>query len=147
MDFSITQDVGPHGVAVRSSLSDKNARSRQLTSDTQELMNMGSAASVEMPFPVLIEKGDGPWLWDVDGNQYIDFQIGFGSLILGHRHPVVRRAIDEQANQRGWQFGLHNPNQVRLAEQLVDADNCVERVIFCNSGSEATMYAIRAARA
>ncbi len=100
-----------------------------------------------MPFPVLIEKGEGPRLWDVDGNEYIDFQIGFGSLILGHRHPVVRAAIDDQANQRGWQFGLHNPNQVGLAEQLVGADNCVERVIFCNSGTEATMYAIRAGRA
>jgi glutamate-1-semialdehyde 2,1-aminomutase len=146
-DFPVTDGIGPNGRAVRESLAQKNAESRQLTSQTNELMNMGSAASVEMPFPVLIEKGEGPWLWDVDGNQYIDFQIGFGSLILGHRHPVVRRAIDDQANHRGWQFGLHNPNQVRLAAQLVDADNCVERVIFCNSGSEATMYAIRAGRA
>ncbi|MDH3642398.1 MAG: aspartate aminotransferase family protein [Gammaproteobacteria bacterium] len=146
-NFVLSDDLGPNGRNVRESLTAKNAESQRLTSQTRELMNMGSAASVEMPFPVLMEKGEGAFLWDVDGNRYIDFQIGFGSLVLGHRHPEVQAAIDDQANNRGWQFGLHNPNQLRVAEQLVGADNCVERVIFCNSGSEATMYAIRAARA
>jgi glutamate-1-semialdehyde 2,1-aminomutase len=147
MAFTITDDVGANGRAVRESLSRKNQRSQELTSRTSELMNMGSAASAEMPFPVLIEKGEGAHLIDADGNRYIDFQIGFGSLILGHRHPVVQQAIMDQVENRGWQFGLHNPNQVPLAEQVIKADNGVERLIFCNTGTEASMYAIRAARA
>lgn len=145
--FAVDSEVGPHGRAVRESLVRKNARSRQLAGQSAELMNMGSAASQEMPFPVLIEKGEGPYVFDADGNRYIDFQIGFGALILGHRHPVVTEAIVDQVSNRGWQFGLHNPTQVLLAEQLVKGDNCVERAIFCNTGTEASMYAIRAARA
>jgi glutamate-1-semialdehyde 2,1-aminomutase len=147
MAFKITDDIGATGRAVRESLSRKNQRSQELTGRTRELMNMGSAASIEMPFPVLIDKGEGPYLIDADGNRYIDFQIGFGSLILGHRHPVIQQAIMDQVENRGWQFGLHNPNQVPLAEQVIKADNCVERLIFCNTGTESTMYAIRAARA
>lgn len=139
--------MGTHARAVRESLMRKNQVSRELNRNSAELMNMGSAASQEMPFPVLIEHGEGPYVFDADGNQYIDFQTGFGALVLGHRHPEVVQAILEQVEHRGWQFGLHNPGQARLAEQLVKADNCVERVIFCNTGTEATMYAIRAARA
>lgn len=140
-------DIGERGRDVRARLADKMARSKALSAQTKELMNMGSAASLEMPYPVLMERGEGPYLFDADGNQYIDFQIGFGSLILGHRHPAVQSAILDQADARGWQFGLHNPNQIPLAELIIKGDNCAERVIFCNTGTEATMYAIRAARA
>lgn len=146
-EFGDQSGLGPRGREVRERLLRKNPRSRDLARQSAELMNMGSAASQEMPFPVLIERGEGPFVFDADGNQYIDFQIGFGALILGHRHPVVTQAIVDQVSYRGWQFGLHNPTQVRLAEQLTKADNCVERVIFCNTGTEASMYAIRAARA
>jgi len=128
-------------------LAEKMARSRDLTATTHELMNMGSAASLEMPHPVLIESAEGPYLHDVDGNQYIDFQIGFGALVLGHRHPAVEAAMLEQIQGKGWHFGLHNPGQIPLAELIVKADNCADRVIFCNTGTEATMYAIRAMRA
>ncbi len=135
------------GEEVRSRLLEKTRRSLAIGEKSGELMNMGSAASLEMPHPVLIERGEGPYLYDADGNQYIDFQIGFGSLILGHRHPHVQAAIMAQIKDKGWQFGLHNPRQVPLAKHLIDADNAVERVIFCNTGTEATMYAMRAARA
>ena len=149
MSHAIDSDgeFGPRGREVRARLAEKTKRSRALSAKTHELMNMGSAASLEMPHPVLMERGEGPYLFDADGNKYIDFQIGFGSLILGHRHPVIQEAILDQAENRGWQFGLHNPNQIPLAELIIKADNCAERVIFCNSGTEATMYAIRVARA
>lgn len=149
MSHAIDEDdeTGPRGRDVRARLAEKTKRSRELSAKTHELMNMGSAASLEMPHPVLMEKGEGPYLFDADGNEYIDFQIGFGSLILGHRHPVIQDAILDQAGNRGWQFGLHNPNQIPLAELIIKADNCAERVIFCNTGTEATMYAIRASRA
>ncbi len=142
-----TSEIGEQGRDVRARLAKKMARSKSLSAQTKELMNMGSAASLEMPYPVLMERGEGPYLFDADGNQYIDFQIGFGSMILGHRHRVVQEAILDQAGARGWQFGLHNPHQIPLAELLIKGDNCAERVIFCNTGTEATMYAIRAARA
>lgn len=145
--FESNERIGRNGREVRKSLQQKNTRSQALTQATGELMNSGSAASLEMPFPVLMEEGDGPFLIDVDGNRYIDFQIGFGSMLLGHRHPLVQAALVDQAANRGWQFGLHNPNQVNLADQLIKGDNCAERVIFCNSGTESTMYAIRVARA
>lgn len=141
------EHLGRNGREVRESLLLKNIRSQALTQATGELMNSGSAASLEMPFPVLMEAGDGPFLIDADGNRYIDFQIGFGSMLLGHRHPLVQAALLDQAANRGWQFGLHNPNQIKLADQLIKGDNCAERVIFCNSGTESTMYAIRVARA
>ena len=112
------EHVGRNGREVRDSLLLKNTRSQALTLATGELMNSGSAASLEMPFPVLMEAGDGPFLIDADGNRYIDFQIGFGSMLLGHRHPLVQSALLDQAANRGWQFGLHNPNQVKLADQL-----------------------------
>ncbi|MDX1581755.1 MAG: aminotransferase class III-fold pyridoxal phosphate-dependent enzyme, partial [Alphaproteobacteria bacterium] len=145
--FDMDDSIGANGRAVRERLLEKTRRSQELTARTNELMNMGSAASLEMPFPVLMEKGEGPYLFDADGNKYIDFQIGFGSLMLGHRHPVIQSAIQDQVENRGWQFGLHNPNQIPLAELLIKADNCCDRVIFCNTGTESTMYAIRASRA
>lgn len=135
------------GDAVRVRLANKMVRSRDLTATTGELMNMGSAASLEMPHPVLIESAQGAYLTDADGNDYIDFQIGFGALVLGHKHPDIQKAILDQVNDKGWHFGLHNPGQIPLAEQIIKADNCAERVIFCNTGTEATMYAIRVMRA
>ena len=149
MSHAVEHDssLGPRGRDVRARLAEKTARSRDLSAETRELMNMGSAASLEMPHPILMERGDGAYLFDADGNKYIDFQIGFGSLILGHRHPVIGNALLDQAENRGWQFGLHNPNQISLAKLIIKGDNCVERVIFCNTGTEATMYAIRASRA
>jgi glutamate-1-semialdehyde 2,1-aminomutase len=87
--FESDERIGRNGREVRESLQQKNMRSQALTQATGELMNSGSAASLEMPFPVLMEEGDGPFLIDVDGNRYIDFQIGFGSMLLGHRHPLV----------------------------------------------------------
>jgi glutamate-1-semialdehyde 2,1-aminomutase len=133
--------------AVRARLGAKMHRSKELTSRTKELMNMGSAASLEMPHPVLMDAGQGAYLSDADGNEYIDFQIGFGAMVLGHRQPDVQAAMRAQIDDKGWHYGLHNPGQIPLAEQIIKADNCAERVIFCNTGTEATMYAIRAMRA
>lgn len=72
--------------------------------------------------------------------------LGFGAHVLGHRHPAVEAAVAEQLG-KGWHFGIHNPLQEPLARLLTEAVPAAERVIFCNSGTEATMYAIRVARA
>ena len=98
-----------------------------------------------MPHPIFIESGDGAYVTDADGNTYLDTSVGFGLHMLGHRHPVVEAAIRETTG-KGWMFGIHCTAQLPLAELLHDAIPCAERVVFCNTGSEATMYAMRAAR-
>lgn len=102
--------------------------------------------TVTMPYPVYIESAKGSKLTDVDGNEYIDLVGGFGPHVLGHAPDVVVEALQE-AVTGGVQFGLHNPYQEPLARLIVDAVACAEKVVFANSGTEASMYAIRAARA
>lgn len=98
------------------------------------------------PFPHFIERGEGHYLYDADGNQLLDFMINATSLILGHAHPDVTRAIQEQA-ARGTAFTGPTDPQVRMAKLLTDRVPSVDLVRFTNSGTEGTMMAIRAARA
>ncbi len=140
------QEIGPRGREVRAELAARTARSREISQRSHEVLNMGSAASLEMPHAVFISSADGARVEDADGNVYIDCQLGFGTHVLGHRHPAVVAALHE-AVDRGFQFGIHNPAQETLARLVCEASACAEGVIFCNSGTEATMYALRAARA
>ncbi len=96
--------------------------------------------------PLLAAGGDGAWLVATDGRRYLDFHTGYGATILGHNHPAVRAAI-EQALDMGVVLGPETVYQQRLAARLVELIPCAERVRFANSGSEATMAAIRLARA
>ncbi len=98
------------------------------------------------PFPLYIDHAQGAHKWDVDGNRYIDYNLGNGALLLGHAHPAVIRAIEEQA-PRGTHFGNDHPLQVRWAELIVQLVPSAERVRFVNSGTEANMLAARLARA
>ena len=95
--------------------------------------------------PVFIDHADGCMLVDVDGNHYIDYIGSWGPMILGHRHPQVIQAI-ESALQRGTSFGAPTDLEVTLAEMVVEAVPSVEVVRMVNSGTEATMSAIRLAR-
>ena len=95
--------------------------------------------------PVAIVRGQGPWTYDADGKRYIDYIGAFGPLILGHAHPKVVAAIERAAHD-GTAFGAITPGEVELGRRLVDATG-LERVRFVNSGTEATMTAIRLARA
>lgn len=99
-----------------------------------------------LPFPLFIRDGQGCRVRDADGNEYLDFLNNFTSLIHGHAHPAVVQALAEQAS-RSTVHGTANELQVRLAEILCQRVASVERVRFCNSGSEATMFALRAAKA
>jgi glutamate-1-semialdehyde 2,1-aminomutase len=98
------------------------------------------------PFPVYAERGDGPRITDVDGRTYLDCNLGFGPLILGHRHPVVTQAVREQV-ERGVLFGPPNESEAELAALVVANVPAAERVIFTSSGTEATLGALRLARA
>ena len=95
--------------------------------------------------PIVIKRGDGPYLYDVDENQLIDYVGSWGPHILGHRHPRVIQAI-ENALSYGTSFGAPTELETELAEILVEAVPSLEKVRMVNSGTEATMSAIRLAR-
>ena len=129
----------------RQQLLDKTALSQEIAADRSEILNSGLAANLEMPHPIFIHRGEGAYVFDADGNRYIDTSVGFGLHMLGHRHPEIERAIKDRT-ELGWMFGIHTTAQMKLATLLHEASPCAERVVFCNTGSEATMYAFRAAR-
>ncbi len=95
--------------------------------------------------PIFVESGSGSWIWDVDGNSYLDFVCSWGPLILGHCHPEVMAAIKKET-ESGTSFGIPTWNEVKLAEMIVDAVPSIEKVRLVNSGTEATMSAVRLAR-
>jgi glutamate-1-semialdehyde 2,1-aminomutase len=95
--------------------------------------------------PVFIEKAKGSRLFDVDGNVYIDYVLSWGPLILGHAHPDVVKAL-KKAAEKGTSYGAPTPLEVELAALVLKAYPSMDRVRMVNSGTEATMSAIRAAR-
>ena len=98
------------------------------------------------PFPIYVERAAGGKKWDVDGNMYVDFIGGHGSLLLGHRHPEVMDAADK-ASKRGTHFGSSHDLEIDWAKLVLDLVPCAEKVRFTSSGTEATMMALRLARA
>jgi glutamate-1-semialdehyde 2,1-aminomutase len=96
--------------------------------------------------PIFIERGEGPYIWDVDGNRYVDWVSSWGPLILGHADPLVVEAI-RQAADRGTSYGAPTAGEVDLATEVVSRFPSVEMVRMTSSGTEATMSALRLARA
>ena len=99
-----------------------------------------------MPFPLVMTHGRGPLKWDVDGNEYVDYVCGHGSLILGHSHPAITLAVAEQVN-RGTHLGGNTELELRWAKAIRELVPSVEKLRFHSSGTEATMMAMRLARA
>ena len=95
--------------------------------------------------PLFIDRGEGPWLFDLDGNRYLAYIGSWGPLILGHCHPAVIRAVTE-ALAKGSSFGAPTEAESRLAELVLGAIPSMERVRFVSSGTEAAMSALRLAR-
>lgn len=96
--------------------------------------------------PLFIERGEGPYLYDVDGNRYIDYVLSWGPLITGHAHPKVIEAV-QQAAVKGTSYGAPSPLEIELAKCVMDFMPNIEMIRFVNSGTEATMSALRLARA
>ena len=94
---------------------------------------------------MVVARGKGAYLWDVNDKRYIDYRLGFGPVILGHAHPAVSQAVIE-AMQDGNVFALTNVHEIRAAERICRMAG-VDKVRFTNSGSESTMHALRIARA
>jgi len=95
--------------------------------------------------PVFITKGKGAAVFDADGNEYIDFVCSWGPMIMGHGHPDIVEAVHEAA-VNGTSFGAPTPSEIELAAMVVEAVPSIEKVRFVNSGTEATMSAVRLAR-
>jgi glutamate-1-semialdehyde 2,1-aminomutase len=95
---------------------------------------------------MVIDRGDGAYVYDMDGNRYIDYQLGFGPIILGHGHPAVAEAVAEAA-RAGTTFAMTTAAEIATAEIFKDAVGWADALRFTNTGTEATMHAIRLARA
>ncbi|HVA02415.1 MAG TPA: glutamate-1-semialdehyde 2,1-aminomutase [Acidimicrobiales bacterium] len=95
--------------------------------------------------PYTVERGEGPYVWDVEGRRYIDMVQSYGAVLLGHAHPVVTAAVTRAA-ARGTTFGAPTPGEVLLAEAICDRVDGCEQVRLVSSGTEAAMSAIRLAR-
>jgi len=96
--------------------------------------------------PIFIDSARGPYLFDVDGNRYLDYVQSWGPMILGHAHPSVVEAVI-QASKRGFSFGAPTEAESELAKMVIESVPSIEMVRFVNSGTEATMSALRLARA
>ncbi|MEM0962283.1 MAG: glutamate-1-semialdehyde 2,1-aminomutase [Bacteroidota bacterium] len=125
--------------------------SERLFDQAQTLMPGGVSSPVRAfksvgGVPRFIERGEGPYLIDVDGNRYIDYVLSFGPLLLGHAPAGVTQAVAEQA-AKGSSYGAPSPLEVELAETIQGIYPSMERLRFVNSGTEGAMSAVRAARA
>lgn len=98
------------------------------------------------PVPPFIARGEGPWIWDVDDNRYLDFNLAYGCLINGHAHPAMVEAVRAQA-EKGFHFAAPTELELDVAKLFLKFIPTADRVAFCSNGSDATMNAIRIARA
>src|SRR5256885_6066358 len=126
-------------------------RSQAFFAEAQQLMPGGVNSPVRAfravgGEPIFIDHGSGPYLYDVDGNRYLDYVQSWGPMILGHAHPSVVEAV-VQASKRGFSFGAPTEAENELAKLVIESVPSIEMIRFVNSGTEATMSAFRLARA
>jgi glutamate-1-semialdehyde 2,1-aminomutase len=124
------------------------SKTQALRERALEAMPLGVSSNFRYWGPTdspVVARGEGCHYWDMDGNRYIDYRLGFGPVILGHAHPEVTRRVAE-AIQGGTIFAALTEAETRVAERIIRMCPGVERVRFANSGTEATMHALRIAR-
>src|SRR5499427_8986071 len=125
-------------------------RSRQMFEQAEKVL-VGGVNSPVRAFrsvggePLIIEKGSGQHLYDADGNELLDYVCSWGAILLGHAHPAVSKAIEDQAH-RGTSFGVTTELELELATLIREAIPFLEKIRFVSSGTEATMSALRLAR-
>ena len=126
----------------------KTPKSKSLQERASRFMPGGSSRGTAYydPYPAFFDRGQGNHIFDVDGNKYLDYMINATSLIMGHAHPLIVDAINLQA-AKGTAYSGPSEIQIGVAEMLCDRIPSMDSVRFCNSGTEATLNAIRAARA
>ena len=128
-------------------LNEATRKSEQMYKRAHAVLTGGVASSYQLrdPWPIYLERGSGPKVWDVDGNEMYDFHNGFGAMVQGHAHPLIGKAIQERYSL-GTHFAAPTEDAVVVAEELQRRWN-LPRWRYTNSGSESTMDAIRIARA
>src|SRR3954454_20423616 len=128
-------------------LNERTPASRATFERADRVLAGGVASSYQLrdPWPIYLDRGDGPRVWDVDGNEMWDFHNGFGSMVQGHAHPAIGRAVQERYG-KGTHFAAPTEDAIVVAEELQRRWD-IPRWRYTNSGSEATMDAIRVARA
>jgi glutamate-1-semialdehyde 2,1-aminomutase len=128
-------------------LNERTRKSEQMYQRAQNVLTGGVASSYQLrdPWPIYLERGKGPKVWDVDGNEMYDFHNGFGSMVQGHAHPAIGKAIQDRYDE-GTHFAAPTEDAVVVAEELKRRWG-LPRWRYTNSGSESTMDAIRIARA
>ena len=129
------------------------AGSARLFARAQELIASGVNSTARAPrsgwspYPLFVESGKGSRIVDVDGNEFIDYLLGLGPMLLGHRPERVTKAVVDFIQQRGTVFALPVADEIELARKIIDAVPSVEQMHLANSGTEAVLYALRLARA
>lgn len=127
----------------------KTVRSREKYKELSKIMPgaVGSAIRWFSPYPFFVEKAEGAWITDADGNQYIDYIMGQGPLLFGHANPrSVIEALKQQL-EKGCLYGTPTAIELIVAKKIKELIPCAEKVAFANSGTEAVMHAIMVARA
>src|SRR5881398_3098823 len=127
-------------------LNERTPRSGEMFRRADEVLAGGVASSYQSrePWPIYLERGDGPRVWDVDGNEALDFHNGFGSMVQGHAHPAIGRAVAKR-HALGTHFAAPTEDAVVVGEELARRWG-LPKWRYTNSGSESTMDAIRIAR-
>ena len=127
------------------------SKSKRLYEEAKKYVPGGGSSNVRVtqehaPFPILFKKGQGSKVWDVDGNEYIDYLLSYGALILGHRHPKIIEVVKNQLGD-ATMMGTTTELEINAAKKVCEMVPCADMVKFCTTGTEATMNAIRIARA
>jgi glutamate-1-semialdehyde 2,1-aminomutase len=132
----------------RNEIRAKSPRSLSIWQHNRTVMpaGVGSLFRLADPFPMIVKRAKGARMWDADDNDYLDFMLGFSVMILGNAPDEVEEAI-KGALPRGTHYGQCHEHEYEFAKLFCDMVPGVEKVTFCNSGTEATMYALRLARA
>ncbi|WP_018921545.1 aspartate aminotransferase family protein [Salsuginibacillus kocurii] len=131
-------------------LMEKTEGSKRFMEEASDVMPGGVTANIKhfAPRPIAMKHGNGARLTDVDGNEYVDYLMSYGALMLGHGHKDVKEAMIEQMNEDGtWLFGAPHQLEIDMAQKLKELYPSIEKLRYTNSGTEATLLALRLAAA
>lgn len=131
----------------------RTTRSRDYFARSSEIIPSGVNSTARAvwsgwdPYPLFVGRGTGSHIFDVDGNEYIDYLLGLGPMILGHRPQKITEAVVDFIQNRGTVFAMPAAEEITLSEKIIAAVPAIEQVRLCNTGTEAVLYAVRLARA
>lgn len=128
----------------------KTANSERLFESAKDVMPGGVTANIKFfpPYPLYMDRGDGAYLRDADGNDYVDYMLSYGALMLGHGHPAIKETLYSQIENSGtWVFGAPHELEIQFANKIKHYFSGMDLLRYTNSGTEATLLALRLAEA